>query len=96
MAVYRNMTTHYDITDKIGPLWINPEPPQWPMYSFNRAAYTLWNAIASELDKLGWTEEQIKTWLQSKGARWALDMDLGDALEALGRKYAHTLEPWED
>jgi hypothetical protein len=77
-----------DITGKIGPLCMSSEPPEWPMYSYARPAYILWNAIARGLSERGWSEEQIKGWLQSKFPRWALDQSLGDALEELGAKYA--------
>ena len=77
-----------DITDRIGQIGSNAE---WPMYSHDRAAYMLWNAIANGLAAKGWTEEQIKDWLQSKSARWALDGDLGDAISKLGTEYANTI-----
>jgi hypothetical protein len=88
------MQEHYDITGKIGPLWRNREEPEWPMYSYERPAWMLWQAIAGVLNKRGWTEEEIQTWLQSKGARWALDGDLGEQIERLGREYALSLKPW--
>lgn len=74
-----------DITMEIGQLGTDCE---WPMYSYNRPAYMLWNSIANALHKKGWTEPKIKAWLQSKNPRWALDGSLGDELEALGKKYA--------
>ena len=85
---------YYDISEKIGSLWHSPTEPEWPMYSFDRPSYYLWNSLAKALDARGWTEEQIKTWLQSKGPRWALDGDLGEAIEKLGRDYARNLKPW--
>lgn len=88
-------TKHIDITDKIGPLWRNPEEPAWPMYSFNGPSFMLWNAIANGLHARGWSNKQIKDWLQSKGARWALDGSVGDAIEKLGREYAKQIQPWE-
>lgn len=83
----------YDCTGMIGPLW--PEmfvkhPAQWPMYSFERPGHILWNAIATELNKQGWNDEEIREWLQSKSTRWALDGDLGDALEMIGKLYARS------
>ena len=68
----------YDITDKIGPLYVAPEPPEWPMYSYDRPSYLLWNAIAKSLHERGASDDQIKEWLQSKEPRWALDGSLGD------------------
>lgn len=83
------MREFYDISGKIGPLYgpVTPEP-EWPMYSYERPAWMLWNAIANELHTAGWSEEKIRDWLQSKSARWALDGDLGDALRDMGKKYA--------
>lgn len=78
-----------DFTDKIGSL-ANDAP--WPMYSFNRPAYMLWDALANGLCNRGWTDEQIKEWLQSKGPRWALDGSLGDKLKAIAHEYANTIE----
>jgi hypothetical protein len=79
---------NYDISGKIGNLFnTNPEP-EWPMYSYDRPASILWSAIAGKLHEAGWTDEQIKEWLQSKETRWALDGSLGDALRALGERFA--------
>ncbi len=80
---------NFDITGKIGELFPRfNEKPEWPMYSYSRPAYTLWNAIGARLASNGWTEEQIGEWLRSKGTRWALDGKLGDMLIALGHDYA--------
>ena len=76
-----------DITGKIGSMFPN-EKPEWPMYSFDRAAHILWNTIANEMVKLGYSEDEIKQYLQSKSTRWALDGDLGDMLELVGQEYA--------
>lgn len=81
-----------DITGNIGPLWQNPSPPKWPMYSYEGPAYLLWNAIANGLNERGWTEKEIKTWLQSKEPRWALDQDLGDSICTLGTEYSKMLK----
>ena len=62
--------------------------PEWPMYSYGRPAWLLWNAIGRELFAAGWSEDRIKEWLQSKSTRWALDMDLGDQIAAIGKAYA--------
>jgi predicted transcriptional regulator len=75
----------YDCTDKIGQLGSDCE---WPMYSYERPAYILWNAIAQNLHRRGWTDKQIKEWLQSKNTRWALDGDLGAIIQELGDQWA--------
>lgn len=57
----------YDLTGHIGPLM--PElydGCQWPMYSFDRPAHVLWNAIGKQLHAQGWSDAKIKEWLQSK------------------------------
>jgi len=77
----------YDLTGHVGPLY-SFDRPEWPMYSFDRPAYILWNAIGAELFANGWTDDEIKSWLQSKGPRYELDGELGDILEALGKLYA--------
>lgn len=83
----------FDLTGHIGPLW--PEitaDAQWPMYSFDRPSHILWNAIGKRLCEAGWTDDQIKTWLQSKAPRWALNAGgLGDQIQAIGKAYAETL-----
>jgi predicted transcriptional regulator len=76
-----------DITGKIGPMFERVER-EWPMYSYERPAWILWDAIANNLHSRGWTEHAIKDWLQSKATRWALDGELGDALRALGDEWA--------
>ena len=80
--------SNFDITDRIGPLPELNREAAWPMYFFNRAAYVMWNAIASELHDAGWTDAQIQQWLQSKLSRWALDGKLGTAIAQTGRDYA--------
>lgn len=75
----------YDCTGHIGP--INSDSA-WPMYSFERPAYILWNAIAAELNKAGWSDEQIKNWLQSKAPRWELDGSWTEQIELLGVELA--------
>ncbi len=76
----------YDISDKIGDLFPNKKP-EWPMYSYDRPASILWNAIAGQLHEAGWSDTKIKDWLQSKSTRWALDGDLGDAIRNLAAVY---------
>lgn len=79
----------YDCTGVIGPLYpACGGNPEWPMYSFDRAAYTVWNAIAANLNKRGWSDKQIKEWLQSKSPRWALDGELSDMLVKVADEYA--------
>jgi hypothetical protein len=58
------------------------------MYSYDRPSWTLWDALANALSKKGWTEEEIKDWLQSKEPRWALDGDLGNSIRDVGAAYA--------
>lgn len=81
---------NYDITGRIGDLF-PIQKPEWPMYSFGRPSYMLWNAIAAGLSASGWSEDQIKEWLQSKATRWALDGDLGDDIRKLGEAYAEKI-----
>lgn len=81
----------YDLTGHIGPMFTNAQPPEWPMYSFDRPAHILWNAIAKELHAAGWSNARIKDWLQSKSTRWALDGTLGDMIASLGTDYAKTI-----
>ena len=82
-----------DITCKIGPLGklACGDTPEWPMYSYERPSWILWDAVANELHRLGWTEEAIKTLLQSKSPRYALDGDLGDLLRGLGISWARAM-----
>lgn len=79
--------TRIDITGRIGDMF-PIQNPEWPMYSFGRPAYILWNEIANALVKKGWTEDEIKYWLQSKDTRWALDWSLGDMIREVAIKYA--------
>lgn len=84
---------YYDISDKLGDLYpgYSGSEPEWKMYSFSRPACILWNAVANQLHKAGWTDEKIKDWLQSKSPRWALDGKLGNAIEKLGDEFALSL-----
>jgi len=92
---YAYNTDDFDITATVGPLfphYQSPDnPPEWPMYSFDRPARILWNAIGKRLAEKGWPQNEIKDFLQSKETRWLLDGDLGDALERLGKAYADCL-----
>jgi len=80
-----------DITSRVGELFPSEKPAEWPMYSFSRPAWLLWNAIANALIEKGWTEDEIKFWLQSKDTRWALDGSLGESIVKLGREYAQKI-----
>lgn len=82
----------FDITGKIGPSYEYKADPEtgWPMYSFERPAYVLWNSIGQTLHERGWTDEEIKTWLQSKQPRWALDGELSTAIQAIGKLFAES------
>jgi len=63
-----------------------------PMYSFERPAHIVWDTMTRALMARGWTDDEIKTWLQSRDARHALDGSLGDALTRAAKKYAKTAE----
>ena len=73
-----------DSTADIGPRYAGPDPTI-PMYSFARPATILWQGVYDAMRADGCTHEQAIGWLQSKGARWALDGALGDRLQELGR-----------
>lgn len=81
----------YDCTAFIGPLHQSTAQPEWPMYSYDRPSYMIWNAIAKALNAKGWTDAQIKDWLQSKNPRWALDGQFGDTLEAVAALFADSI-----
>lgn len=89
-----------DITLHVGPTpsavaRYADDPPPWDMYSFDRPASILWNAIAESLYERGWSDKEVETWLRSKATRWALDGTLGEKLIALGREYGKTASKWE-
>lgn len=84
-------TSDYDITGKVGSLYPATHDIEWPMYSYDRPAYKLWNAIGKRLTEHGWTEGEVKAWLQSKDTRHALDGALGDAIEKLGAEFADSV-----
>lgn len=87
---------YYDISGKIGPMYPMKGAPEWPMYSYDRPANMVWNAIAGELSERGWNDDRIMRWLQSKNPRRALDGYLGEALEAVSKLYAKTIpDNWE-
>jgi len=80
----------YDCTGLIGQLG-EDAMCEWPMSSFDAPAYTVWNAIAATFNRAGWSDHQIRDWLQSKQARWAMDMDLGEVLREAGEAYARKI-----
>ena len=82
----------FDCSGKIGPLYPEALGTEWPMFSFARPATIVWNAIGAELRRRGWTDNQIRDWLQSKATRWALDMTLGEMLRKVGTEYAACAE----
>ena len=57
----------YDCTGLIGQLG-EDAMCEWPMSSFDAPAYTVWNAIAATFNRAGWSDHQIRDWLQSKQA----------------------------
>lgn len=77
-----------DITDALGPMFRDGGwAPEIPMYSFERPAYILWQAIFTAMVEGGASEEQALAWLTSKDPRHALDGFLGDKLRELGESY---------
>ena len=72
-----------DITGDIGQAY-NIGPPTIPMYSFDRPATILWQAVYDAMREAGRTDAQATEWLQSKSPRWLLDGEHGDKLRALG------------
>ena len=73
-----------DITADIGPLYRDGWDPKIPMYSYERPAYILWQAVFEGLQEGGMTEEQAIDWLQSKNPRRVLDGSLGAILSQIG------------
>lgn len=79
----------HDISGRIGPLYgIVVPDAEVKMYSYERPAWQLWNAIYNGLRLQGWSDKDAVEWLQSKSPRWALDNELGDAIEKLGLEFA--------
>lgn len=58
------------------------------MFSYDRPAWTFWNAFANRLMKLGWSEAEALEILKSKHTRWMLDSKGEDALEKLAERLA--------
>ncbi len=74
--------TQQDYNSLIGPL---NSDTAWPMYSFERPAYAFWNGLATALHQRGWSDEEIREWLQSKEPRYLLNEGtVPEALEAMG------------
>lgn len=63
-----------------------------PMYSFEQPAHILWDTMTRALMARGWTEDEIKTWLQSKDARHALTGSLGDDIARAAKRYAKGIQ----
>jgi hypothetical protein len=79
----------YDCTGHIGQLF--KSDCEWPMYSFDRPSYIFWNAVAKTFHGAGWSDDQIREWLQSKDPRYALDGSLHEAIEAVAEDFAKTI-----
>lgn len=80
--------SYFDISGKIGDL--HHLKPEWPMYSFHRPAHSFWNGLAGALHDKGWSDDEIRVWLQSKYPRHLLD-ERDDELAALGAKMAEQI-----
>ncbi len=82
------MNKYRDITDALGPMFRDGGwAPEIPMYSYERPAYILWQAVFEGMQEAGMTESQAIAWLQGKLSRWALDGALGEGLRTMGRAY---------
>jgi hypothetical protein len=81
---------HFDASSHMGDLRMGEpsSPPEWPMYSYSRPAYMVWNAIGQAMVHKRYSVEQIKDWMQSKDPRYALDGSLGEALAEAATKWA--------
>lgn len=55
------------------------------MYSYDRVAWTYWNAFANALVERGYTEAQAMEILKSKHMRWMLD-GADDKIERLAER----------
>jgi len=58
------------------------------MYSYDRPAWTFWNAFANRLMKLGFTRDAALDVLKSKHTRWMLDHKGESAIERLAERLA--------
>ena len=72
-------------TLEIGPLEANVN---CPMYSYDTPSRLFWRSVIDTLQERGWSEENIKSFLQSKDPRWALDSELGDTIMMVASLYA--------
>ena len=81
-----------DITGEIGPLYESGRP-SIPMYSFDRPATILWQAVYDAMRAAGCTHEQAAAWLMSKRARWILDSEMGEQLRAIGHDFGLRCAP---
>jgi len=72
-----------DITADIGPMYPNNKATV-PMYSFDRPAWILWQAVYDAMRAEGCSDEQAIAWLQGRGPRMELDGGLGDKVRVLG------------
>jgi len=73
---------HFDAACHMRPLLDHDDcDDPWYMYSYERPADMVWNAIGQKMADMGFTVEQIKFWMQSKDPRHALDGSLGDLLK---------------
>lgn len=78
-----------DISLTIGPLFplfTKDSPAEFPMFSYERAAYTFWQGVFNGLLENGLSEAQAFEWLQSKDARYLLDGPTAGALCEFGRQ----------
>jgi len=71
-----------DYTGKLGSLFVNTTA-EWKMFSFETPSSLFWNGVANALKEKGYSEVKIKEWLQSKEARWLMDVH-GEEIERLG------------
>ena len=72
-------------------------PEHVPMFSFDRIARTVTQAIYCKLIEDGWTPAAAVQFLQSKAIRHGLDQTLGIALEQAAEEWTRTEAPqWRD
>lgn len=60
------------------------------MYSYDRPAYMVWDAIMNALMTKGYSQAAAEQWLKSKAARWACDGELGDALVSAALEFVNS------
>lgn len=77
------------VSDRLVPLYPHkPRPSDQPALSFVRPARIFWQAIATELARQGWTEEEILNWISSKATRHMFDGPATDAVTAAAHALA--------